>query len=122
MTEALRQHQQLCDEIHACVLDENRFLRQHGRSPDEPLVQRKRELLQRLDTSLAALRAIPATVRNPAERDVLERARGRILQILQLDRENEQLLLRASLGGGRASALTHPRSAAILQKIYSRCA
>ena len=122
MTEALRQHQQLCDEIHACVLDENRFLRQHSRSPDEALLQRKRDLLQRLDASLVALRALPAGGRDAAEREVLELTRGRILQILQLDRENEQLLLRASLAGGRAAVATPPGSTAMLQKIYSRCA
>lgn len=123
MSDAIREHQQLCDEIHQCVLEENRFLRQHQRSPDSAFLARKRSLLERLDVSLAGLRSIPAgSVRDPQMRDVLENTRARILQILQLDKENEQLLLRVSLNRPQASATTPPAATvAMLQKIYSRC-
>jgi hypothetical protein len=124
MNDAIRQHQLLCDEIHQCVLDENRFLRQHQRAPDATFLTRKRQLLERLDTSLAGLRTIPAaSVRDPEQRDALENTRARILQILQLDKENEQLLLRVSLNTGRtpATAAGATASVAMLQKIYSRC-
>jgi hypothetical protein len=121
--ETIQEHHQLCDEIHQCVLDENRFLRQQQRAPDAAFLDRKRTLLARLDTSLAALRAVPAaSARDPQARDQLERTRARILQILQLDKENEQLLLRCSLArpapaGGAAPAA----SVTMLQKIYARC-
>ncbi len=124
MTDAIREHQQLCDEIHQCVLEENRHLRQHQRAPAESLIARKRLLLERLDHSLASLRSIPpSSVRDPDLRDQLEKTRARILQILQLDKENEQLLLRVSLGGNRAPAegANPPASVAMLQKIYARC-
>jgi hypothetical protein len=115
----LEQHHQLCDEIHHCVLDENRFLRQHQRVPDEALLARKRALLEKLDASLAALRALPAaSAREPAVQAALEKTRARILQILQLDKENEQLLLRCSLAG---APVPPAPGAAMLQKIYSRC-
>ena len=120
----LQQHQQLCDEIHQCVLDENRFLRQHQRVPDEALLARKRGLLEKLDLSLAALRQIPAaSARDASLQAGLEKTRARILQILQLDKENEQLLLRCSLAGaqsGGAPVAPAPASA-LLQKIYARC-
>lgn len=123
--ETLHEHGHLCDEIHRCVLEENRFLRTQQRAPDAPLLERKRQLLQRLDEILAALRALPsASARAPAEREQLEQTRARILQILQLDKENEQLLLRCSLGGSRPAAApagTPTASAAMLQRIYSRC-
>lgn len=121
--DTLRQHHQLCDEIHQCVLAENRCLRQHQRAPDPALLQRKRELLEQLDVSLAALRALPAaSARDAATRDELEKTRSRILQVLQLDQENEQLLLRCSLAGTRQGAAPTPTpSAVLLQKIYSRC-
>ena len=52
----------------------------------------------------------------------LENTRARILQILQLDKENEQLLLRCSLSGGRPAPTAAPAaSVAMLQKIYARC-
>jgi len=123
--ETVRQHHQLCDEIHACVLAENRFLRQHGRAPDADFLARKRTLLAQLDTMLAALREVPAASASGEEaRAQLEKTRGRILQILQLDRENEQLLLRSSLTAGRPAANISPAapSATMLQKIYARSA
>lgn len=121
--ELIRNHHQLCDEIHRCVMEENRFLRQHQRAPDATVVERKRALLEKLDASLAELRAVPAaSVREPEAREQLEKTRGRILQILQLDKENEQLLLRASLASTRPAAAAQPTaSAAMLQKIYARC-
>lgn len=89
------------------------------------MIERKRALLERLDLSLAALREIPAgKVRDPALRDLLEQTRARILQVLQLDKENEQLLLRYSLSSpkpaGAAAAAAPSPSAALLQKIYAR--
>jgi len=120
-TEALHQHQQLCDELHQCALEENRFLRQHQRPLSSELLERKRDLLTKLDNSLAALRTVPAgRVREPETRDLLEHTRARILQILQLDKENEQLLLRFSLSGPRPAPGAASPSSALLQKIYAR--
>ena len=121
--EIIRDHHRICDEIHQCVLEENRFLRQHLRTPDAPLLDRKRALLAKLDTTLAELRELPAaSARDPETRDHLEKTRARILQILQLDKENEQLLLRTSLTGARApNAAASAPSVAMLQKIYARC-
>jgi len=123
--ETIQEHHRLCDEIHQCVLDENRFLRQQQRAPDAALLDRKRTLLAKLDGTLTALRAIPAaSAREPEVREQLEKTRARILQILQLDKENEQLLLRCSLASARpaGSAPTTPTaSVAMLQKIYARC-
>ncbi len=122
-TEALHQHHQLCDELHQCALEENRFLRQHQRPLSAELVEKKRELLAKLDQSLASLRAVPAgRVREPETRDLLEHTRARILQILQLDKENEQLLLRFSLAGPKPAVSAANPSSALLQKIYARIA
>jgi hypothetical protein len=123
--EAIQEHHKLCDEIHQCVLDENRFLRQQQRAPDAAFLERKRALLTRLDTTLAALREIPAaSARTPEAKAQLENTRARILQILQLDKENEQLLLRCSLAATRpagAPPAAPTPSVTMLQKIYARC-
>ena len=120
--EAIQEHHLLCDEIHQCVLDENRFLRQQQRAPDAAFLERKRTLLNRLDTTLAALRAIPAaSARDPEAKAQLEKTRARILQILQLDKENEQLLLRCSLAPSRPAGAPPTASVTMLQKIYARC-
>ena len=120
---SLLQHQQLCDDIYQCVLDENRFLRQHQRVPDAAMLARKRILLGQLDDSLTALRAVPAaSAREPSLQAGLEKNRARILQILQMEKENEQLLLRCSLASTTGDAATAPAPASsLLQKIYARC-
>lgn len=129
-TEALKKHLQLCDEVHQLALEENRFLKQHQRTPDAALLERKRALLARLDESLNALKATsaPASTElsssrpNPERKETIEKARAKILQILHLDRENEQLLLRFSLSARPvapvAPATTPPISQ--IQKIYDR--
>jgi hypothetical protein len=120
----LAEHHALCDELHQLALDENRFLRSQQRAPDAALLARKRTLLDQLDRSLAGLRTLPAaSARDPEARAQLEKTRARILQILQLDKEKEQLLLRCSLTSGRPAATPAPApSVAMLQKIYARCA
>ncbi|MGC4071344.1 MAG: hypothetical protein QM760_02255 [Nibricoccus sp.] len=132
-TEALRHHQNLCDELHQLALEENRFLKQNQRVPDAPLLEKKRALLARLDESLSAIKAGNAdspgsTARpDPARSEIIEKSRAKLLQILHLDRENEQLLLRYSLGvrSSRpvqsASAANTPASApGHLQRLYDR--
>ncbi|HEY4300487.1 MAG TPA: hypothetical protein VGM73_06420 [Candidatus Didemnitutus sp.] len=120
--EALQLHQQLCDELHQLALDENSFLQQHRRAPDASLIERKRALLARLDETLAALRTASREGVNAANfRQAVEKTRARILQVLQLDRENEQLLLRVSLSGNRLPATAGPApDPSMLQKIYQK--
>ncbi len=125
LTEALKNHLALCDEVHQLALEENRFLKQNQRPPDSALLDRKRALLQRLDQSLTALKsgdtASPQDRPDPERKAVIEKARAKILQILHLDRENEQLLLRFSLGARpapQAAVQTTPISH--IQKIYDR--
>jgi hypothetical protein len=120
---ALQQHQQLCEAIYQCSLDENRFLRQHQRVPGEALLARKRALLEQLDVSLTALRVMPAaSAREPSLQAGLENTRARILQILQLEKENEQLLLRCSLAGTAAGAPAPAPASSMLQNIDARTA
>jgi len=118
--EALQQHQQVCDDLHALAVEENHFLQQHQRAPEAPLLERKRVLLGQLEETLVALRAVPREGVGTPGRQALDRTRERILQILQLDRENEQLLLRFSLTGHRVPATTPALPAGMLQKIYQR--
>ena len=137
-TEALRHHQNLCDELHQLALEENRFLKQNQRVPDAALLEKKRALLVRLDESLSAIKAGNASNSatasgapsrpDPARSEIIEKSRAKLLQILHLDRENEQLLLRYSLGVRSARPVQNaaPASAAPaqstthLQRLYDR--
>jgi hypothetical protein len=119
--EALQKHRQLCNELYQLALEENQFLKANQRLPDPLLLGRKRQLLDRLSESLAALRAAPPESPGaPARREAIEKARERILQILHLDRENEQLLLRFSLGRFHPAVPAPAASVAQLQKLYER--
>jgi len=119
--ESLTQHLQVCDELYQLAHEENRHLKQHRRAPDAALLEKKRALLARLDESLTNLRTAAAQGEAGREaRAIVEKLRGRIMQILQLDKENEQLLLRTSLSRGVEAVAAPAPDAALLQKIYAR--
>lgn len=117
LADALARHLALCDELHQLCLEENRVLRQERRPPDAAWRERKQALSARLDQSLAELRE-----RAPGEKggELLERARQRSLQILHLDRENEQLLLRCSLAPKRPDTPPPAASTASALRAYGR--
>ena len=127
MPDSLSAHLQVCDELHHLALEENRFLKQYQRVPDPSLLERHQALIDRLETSLASLRTGDAALvpSDPAARAtraaVIEQARGRLLQILHLLRENEQLVLRHSLGPARPAAPAPAiPPAGRLQKLYEQ--
>lgn len=123
----LRRHLQLCDELHQLTLEENRFLKEQQRAPDTGLLERRRQALARLEESIASLKTADAATpplhpdQRHQRRDTIEQAKARILQILHLQRENEQLVLRFSLGPKKAVALAPaPPPPSKLQKIYEQ--
>lgn len=119
--ETLQKHLQVCDELYQLALEENRHLKQHRRAPEAASLDRKRALLEQLDQTLTSLRSSNASGEAGREtRPLVEKLRSRILQILQLDKENEQLLLRASLSRGIEPAAAPAPATALLQKIYGR--
>ncbi len=119
--ETLQQHLRVCDELYQLAHEENHHLKQHRRVPEAALLERKRALLVPLDETLTALRASRGSAENSREvRTLVERVRGRILQIMQLDKENEQLLLRVSLSRGVEPVAAPAPAPALLQKIYGR--
>ena len=121
LLEALQQHQRICDQLHQLALEENRFLQQHRRSAEAPLLERKRALSDQLDAALAALRAAPrGDLRLIEVKAALDQTRSRILQTLQIEKESEELLLRHSLSGARAAPGGPAATPGMLQKIYSR--
>jgi hypothetical protein len=115
--ETLSHHHQICSELHTLALDENRHLRLNQCAPDEEHTARKRELLAKLEESVTALQGLPPE-RDPALKEIIEKARDRTLQIMELNRENEQLLLRSSLKPPETQAPAMP--AAMLQTVYGR--
>ncbi len=114
----LERHLALCDELYQHTVEENRFLSRELRAPDEAARERKRVLAARLDASLAEIRALPLPPGTHGG-TMLEKARERTLQILHLDRQNEQLLLRCSLAPARPDSPA-TASPATARKAYTQ--
>lgn len=95
----LREHLEICGELHSLLLEESQLLRSTGSPPDEKFLERKRVFLPRLDASLEKMRQLndQNVGFSRQETAMVEDGRKRLLQIMMLDRENERLLLRASL-------------------------
>lgn len=102
----LNQHLALCLELLGLVERESRWLRQQRSPLEGEAGEARKNLLPRLDQSLAKLRRHRAEWQRltPAERSgfpeigsLLRRNQELTMRILMLDRENEQALLRRGL-------------------------
>jgi hypothetical protein len=95
---ALKQYDALCDELDAYMREENAHLRSNG-NDEEILVGRKRQVLEKLQGALVFLRdAGPVrSTEHAASCEVRKRVLAKILKLLLLSRESEQLLLKNSL-------------------------
>ena len=114
----LTHHLALCDELHQLCLEENRILKQQRHAPDAEWRERKLALAIRFEASVASLRT-RTSVAGEHGGELLERTKQRSLQILHLDRENEQLLLRCSMAPARPET-PQPISTAGALRAYGR--
>ena len=105
--DVIRSHIDLCDEVMAVVMEENRILRSTGAAPQEDFIARKRTLLPRLDESLERLRIVRESEVQLGEgaRKSIEVAQNKLMKIFMIDRENEQLLLKATMPVAKMGAM-----------------
>ncbi len=95
----LKEHIRLCSDLHDLLLEEGRIMRTTSSAPDEAFLLKKREFLPVLDKGLQLLQKInqePDSFPQHLNNLVTE-ARDQIMKLMMLDRENERLLLKASL-------------------------
>lgn len=121
MDETLQDHLQLSEQVYSLILQENRLLKQTGKAPDQVFLDAKREILSKLDESLARLRAAAASPlpRTRQQRGLMEKAQQWVLKTLLLDRENEQLLLKTTLQATQQTTPLRP-PASHLQRVYGK--
>ena len=114
----LQNHINVCEQIYALILEENRLLKQSGNELAETMLEQKRALLVLLEESLENLRDANAslTPRTPNQSALIDKAQQMILKTLLLDRENEQLLLRKAM----PSTPSVRPTAGHLQRIYGK--
>jgi hypothetical protein len=113
-------HQEICNELYALYLEENKLLQKNQQISDYSILERKKSLLVQLDENLTLIQTTEKLEkRDPSTRDVLDKTKSRILQILQLDRENEQLILKLSITKGPDKP-EEQINTTLLKRIYSR--
>jgi hypothetical protein len=119
--ESLHAHTEVCEEIYRLMLELNRTLKAGTQVPDAALLERNREALATLESSLGQIKSFggqPGT--NSAElRGAMERCQRTILKALLLDRENEQLLLKNAMVRPPAVPVAKP-APAHLAKLYGK--
>lgn len=95
---ALEQYSTLCDELDLYMHEENSHLRSSG-NDQHLLVDRKRQLLSKLEGALEFLRAAGPvkSADHAASGEVRKRVLAKLLKLLLLSRESEQLLLKNSV-------------------------
>lgn len=96
----LKAHFELCEEVYLFMIEENKLLKkQNEEAFRDSFLGRKRELLSRLEESTADLKGVnqKKDKLNEASRNLVQQALNRMMKIFFLDRENEQLLLKANL-------------------------
>ena len=106
---ALEQYSTLCDEISDYMQEENAHLRDSGED-EELLVSRKRQMIGKLQGALEFLRLSGPvkSAEHAASCEVRKKVLGKILKLLLLNRESEQLLLKNSVRSLPRVAATQP--------------
>lgn len=113
-SEVVDRHLELCDDLLQILNEENRALRHQPAGIGDELLEQKRSYLPKLDESLAQLKQLQLETPEilPAVREKLVSAQNKIMRILLLDRENEQLLLKSVI-----PKITKPAQSRSLQSI-----
>jgi hypothetical protein len=97
--QVIREHLTLCEQTHALLLQENHHLKSEGTPPPDEILEKKRALLPLLDASLTALKSLRRENFSPFGDGpaLIQKAQNKLMQVFYIDRENEQLLMKASM-------------------------
>ena len=95
-TEILKQHLVLCNDVHQLLLEENTWLKVQKKVPDMAFLEKKKVIVQRLESSLASLKKLKPEFFSPFDnsKKLVGESHSKLLQIFYLDRENEELLVK----------------------------
>jgi len=95
-TEILKQHLVLCNDVHQLLLEENTWLKVQKKVPDMAFLEKKKVIVQRLESSLANLKKLKPEFFSPFDnsKKLVGESHSKLLQIFYLDRENEELLVK----------------------------
>ncbi len=97
--DTLQVHLENCEIAYSLLLEENSLLKREGNPPPDEFLEKKRNLLPRLEESLTALKDLRETgpIRGAQNRKLIDMTQKKLMKIFLLDRENEQLLLKMAV-------------------------
>jgi len=118
MGETLENFEKILARTREIFMRENSLLKAGQLAEHTALMEQKGELLGELDEAVKGIHALGG---NPEAPDKLQlRAlQDNLMQLLMLDRENEQLLLKQSMGNFKTKAMPKV-SIDALQKLYKK--
>jgi hypothetical protein len=92
----IKAHFSLCEKVYDVLLEENSWLKLEKKAPELSFLDRKREIVNELDASLANLKKLKPEFFSPFDdtKKLVSDSHAKLLQIFYLDRENEELLIK----------------------------
>ena len=111
----LNEHERACEQLHVCLLAENQSVKRFSAFPPQSLLEEKEAATKALDASLQLLKQISTL--EDALRPKSELCHAKLMKIIYLAKENEQLLLNLTRLP-RSDAQPKPASSAHLKRAY----
>ena len=99
----IKAHFSLCEKVYDLLLEENSWLKLEKKAPELSFLDRKREIVNKLDASLANLKKLKPEFFSPFDdtKKLVSDSHAKLLQIFYLDRENEELLIKYNQSSDR---------------------
>ena len=120
--EVIKNHLNLCNEVHALLLEENTWLKNEKKAPNSELLDRKKTMLPQLEVSLENLRKLRPEFFSPFDdsKQLVNDSHAKLLQIFYIDRENEDLLLKLTQSTERQTFNRFNTSPGEIDEIHNR--
>ena len=112
----------MCNEVHSLLLEENTWLKVEGKVPEMEFLGRKKQIVQKLETSLTNLKKLKPEFFSPFDdsKKLVGESHSKLLQIFYLDRENEEMLLKLNQPDDRQSFHRFSPSKEEIDETHSR--
>jgi len=120
--EVIKNHLNLCNEVHSLLLEENTWLKNEKKAPSAELLERKKVMLPQLEVSLENLRKLKPEFFSPFDdsKQLVNDSHAKLLQIFYVDRENEDLLMKLTQSTERQSFNRFTTSPDEIGEIHNR--
>ena len=121
-TSVLNQHLKLCSQVYELLLEENTWLKTEKTVPQKELLEKKQNLLPKLEVSLLELKKLKPEFFSPFDnsKKLVGESHSQLLKIFYLDRENEELLVKITQPNDRQNFQRFTTPPEKIQEIHKR--